>query len=109
MKKTLLKIIIICLYILCTKQDCNYITMSPSTERCKEVHKQDKTKNCCYVKIKKKDVDLEYCAEVAQGNEKEYKRLFIEKNKLDSMTVKCFSNMNKVNKILFLFMIFVLL
>ena len=51
------------------KTDCNYITIGANTDKCAVIDKEDKTKSCCFVKIKKNDYTITYCTEIKNSKE----------------------------------------
>jgi hypothetical protein len=90
--------------------DCNYITIGANTDKCAVIDKEDKTKSCCYVKIKKNDYTITYCTEIKNTKEsiRAYRDNFKNEHDLSKITVKCHSFLLKYNLIYFTFSIFIL-
>lgn len=70
---------------------CNYVSIGANKEKCEKSSREDKTKTCCYVKIKKHGYTLDFCAEIKHDSTsiKAYKNELKKTNSLSSVQVKC--------------------
>ena len=86
------------------KTDCNYITIGANTDKCAVIDKEDKTKSCCFVKIKKNDYTITYCTEIKNSKEaiRAYKNAFKTEHDLNSISVSCKSFYLKLSILFFI-------
>ena len=86
------------------KTDCNYITIGANTDKCAVIDKEDKTKSCCFVKIKKNDYTITYCTEIKNSKEaiNAYKNAFKNEHDLNSISVSCKSFYLKLSILFFI-------
>ena len=60
MKINLFFIISFLIKFLFINSDCNYITIGANKNKCAVIDKDDKTKTCCFVKIKKNSYSMSF-------------------------------------------------
>ena len=110
MKINLFFIISFLLKILFINSDCNYITIGANKNKCAVIDKDDKTKTCCFVKIKKNSYSMSFCYEIkhTKAAMNEYKKKFKEQHDVSSIDVECKCNYLK-NKIFYLGFIFIII
>ena len=72
---------------------CNYVSIGANKEKCEKSSREDKTKTCCYVKIKKHGYTLDFCAEIKHDSNsiEAYKNELKKTNSLSSVKVSCSS------------------
>ncbi len=83
--------------------DCNYITIGANKNKCDVIDKDDKTKTCCFVKIKKNSYSMSFCYEIKNTKAaiNEYKNRFKAEHDVSSIEVECNSKFLKY-KVLYL-------
>lgn len=86
-----IKLAILSLFIIVNIKCCNYVSISANKEKCDKSSKDDPTKTCCYVKIKKNGYTMDFCAEITNkpSEVKKYKDQMKSQNGLKSIKVEC--------------------
>ena len=109
MKINLFFIISFLIKFLFINSDCNYITIGANKNKCDVIDKDDKTKTCCFVKIKKNSYSMSFCYEIKNTKAaiNEYKKRFKAQHDVSSIDVECNSRFLKT-KILYLGFIFII-